>query len=292
MSTRRRRTTAALTAATATLIGAAAVTAMAGPTVARAPVGSRPDRPAGRHVQPLAQPQRPGQLVADLTTGTNAQAHTVAEIIQRAHPDIVLLNEFDYVADGRRRPVPRQLPRGGQNGATPSSTPTRSSRRRTPASRAASTSTTTAGRRAATTRSASARSRASTAWSCCRSTRSTTDEVRTFQNFLWKDMPGALLPDDPATAAPADWYSPEELDVFRLRASRTGTCPSRSAGTPCTSSRRTRRRRRSTAPRTATAAATTTRSGSGPTTSTPGRPPLHLRRRGRARRAAPRRRRS
>ena len=40
--------------------------------------------------------------------------------------------------------------------------------------------------------------------------------MRTFQKFLWKDMPGAMLPDDPATAAPADWYSPAELDVFRL----------------------------------------------------------------------------
>jgi 3-phytase len=29
-------------------------------------------------------------------------------------------------------------------------------------------------------------------------------------------MPGALLPDDPATPAPQDWYSPDELDVFRL----------------------------------------------------------------------------
>ncbi|MGI9606033.1 MAG: endonuclease/exonuclease/phosphatase family protein [Acidimicrobiales bacterium] len=42
------------------------------------------------------------------------------------------------------------------------------------------------------------------------------DEIRTFQNFLWKDMPGALLPDDPAFPGPADWYSPAELDVFRL----------------------------------------------------------------------------
>lgn len=40
--------------------------------------------------------------------------------------------------------------------------------------------------------------------------------VRTFQNFLWKDMPGALLPDDPAFPGPADWYSAAELDVFRL----------------------------------------------------------------------------
>jgi hypothetical protein len=43
-----------------------------------------------------------------------------------------------------------------------------------------------------------------------------TSEIRTFQNFLWKDMPGALLPDDPATAAAADWYSAAELGIFRL----------------------------------------------------------------------------
>jgi len=42
------------------------------------------------------------------------------------------------------------------------------------------------------------------------------DAIRTFQLFLWKDMPGALLPDDPAFEGAADWYSPEELDVFRL----------------------------------------------------------------------------
>ncbi|MET4589768.1 hypothetical protein ABIA70_001365 [Arthrobacter sp. 754] len=43
-----------------------------------------------------------------------------------------------------------------------------------------------------------------------------TENVRTFQNFLWKDMPGALLPDNPATPEPADWFSPEELEVVRL----------------------------------------------------------------------------
>lgn len=42
------------------------------------------------------------------------------------------------------------------------------------------------------------------------------DDIRTFQLFRWADMPGARLPDDPTTAAPADWYSDEELDVFRL----------------------------------------------------------------------------
>jgi hypothetical protein len=43
------------------------------------------------------------------------------------------------------------------------------------------------------------------------------DDVRTFQHFKWKDMPGALLPDDLSTPEPADWYTPgPELDSFRL----------------------------------------------------------------------------
>ena len=37
-----------------------------------------------------------GQLVADLSTPNNAQAATVAEIIQRARPDVLLINEFDF----------------------------------------------------------------------------------------------------------------------------------------------------------------------------------------------------
>jgi hypothetical protein len=43
-----------------------------------------------------------------------------------------------------------------------------------------------------------------------------TQDIRTFSSFLWKDMPGALLPDDPATAGMADWYSNSELELLRL----------------------------------------------------------------------------
>ncbi len=39
-------------------------------------------------------------------------------------------------------------------------------------------------------------------------------DVRTFQNFLWNDMPDALLPVDPGTGE--SWYSTEELEVVRL----------------------------------------------------------------------------
>ncbi|HSK95013.1 MAG TPA: endonuclease/exonuclease/phosphatase family protein, partial [Euzebyales bacterium] len=43
-----------------------------------------------------------------------------------------------------------------------------------------------------------------------------THGVRTFQHFRWADMPGALLPDDPGTPEPADFYSAEELAVLPL----------------------------------------------------------------------------
>jgi hypothetical protein len=40
--------------------------------------------------------------------------------------------------------------------------------------------------------------------------------ARTFQDFKWADMPGALLPDDPTTEAPADWYDADELAILPL----------------------------------------------------------------------------
>ena len=48
-----------------------------------------------------------------------------------------------------------------------------------------------------------------------------TDEVRTFRNFLWKDMPGALLPDDPNTTRSAS--GPTTSATSRRRLSSTTT---------------------------------------------------------------------
>ena len=56
------------------------------------------------------------------------------------------------------------------------------------------------------------------------------DQARTFRNFLWKDMPGALLPDDPETPAPDDWYAAEELEVFRLSSKSHWDVPVEVAG--------------------------------------------------------------
>ena len=42
-----------------------------------------------------------GKLIADLSTPDDPQIRNVAEIIQRTAPDVLLINEFDYDADGR-----------------------------------------------------------------------------------------------------------------------------------------------------------------------------------------------
>ncbi len=42
-----------------------------------------------------------GELIADLSTPGDVQAQTVAQIIQRARPDVLLVNEFDYDPGGR-----------------------------------------------------------------------------------------------------------------------------------------------------------------------------------------------
>ncbi|HNS16788.1 MAG TPA: endonuclease/exonuclease/phosphatase family protein [Bacteroidales bacterium] len=41
-----------------------------------------------------------------------------------------------------------------------------------------------------------------------------TDGIRTFQHFLWKDMPGANIPVDPSTGK--NYYSPDAWEIFRL----------------------------------------------------------------------------
>ncbi|MFC9919716.1 endonuclease/exonuclease/phosphatase family protein [Agromyces binzhouensis] len=158
-----------------------------------------------------------GQLVADLSTGTNAQAKTVAEIIQRANPDIVLLNEFDYVPGGVAVDLFRDnYLEVSQGGADPVEYPyafVAPSNTGVPSGFDLNNNGVVGG--------------GDDAFGfgffpgqfgmALLSKFPIDDEaVRTFQHFLWKDMPGALLPDDPETATPADWYSPEELDVFRL----------------------------------------------------------------------------
>ena len=216
MSTRRRRTTAALTA-TATLICGVAVTALAGPAAAAPPEGSGTTELRVATYNLSLNRSSAGQLIADLSTGTNAQAKTVAEVIQRTDPDIVLLNEFDYDEGG----VAANLFRDNylevsQSGADPVEYPY--------AFVAPSNTGIPSGFDLNNDGAVGGPDDAfgfgffpgQFGMAVLSKYPIDTDAVRTFQDFLWRDMPGALLPDDPTTAAPADWYSPAELEAFRL----------------------------------------------------------------------------
>lgn len=158
-----------------------------------------------------------GQLIADLSTPGNAQAKAVAEVIQRLDPDVLLVNEFDY-DDGH---VALELFQDNylsvsQRGADPIEFPyayTAPSNTGVPSGVDLDNSGTVGGPNDALGFGFFPGQFGMAVYS-----KFPIDEhrIRTFQDFLWADMPGARLPDDPATAAPADWYSAEELAVFAL----------------------------------------------------------------------------
>jgi hypothetical protein len=159
----------------------------------------------------------PGQLVADLSTPGNAQAAAVAETIQRTNPDVVLVNEFDHVEGGQAAELFREnYLEVGHNGAAPVDYPyyfVAPSNTGVPSGLDLNNNGVVGGGDDAFGFGLFPGQYGMVVFS---KYPIATDDVRTFQHFLWKDMPGAVLPDDPATPEPADWYSPEELDVFRL----------------------------------------------------------------------------
>ena len=212
------------------VLTATALGALAAATLAAAPAAAAP--PEGRGTTELRvatynlslNRNAEGQLVTDLSTGTNDQAQTVAEIIQRVNPDIVLLNEFDFVEGGAAADLFREnYLEVSQGGADPVEYPY--------AFVAPSNTGIASGfdlnNNGVVVEEPGESGYGDDAFgfgafegqfgmAVLSKYPIDTDAVRTFQHFLWKDMPGALLPDDPNTAAPADWYSPQELEVFRL----------------------------------------------------------------------------
>src|ERR671918_2855361 len=158
-----------------------------------------------------------GQLIADLSTPGNAQAATVAEIIQRTRPEVLLINEFDFDAGGvALRLFQDNYLSVSQNGAEPIVYPhrfTAPSNTGIPSGLDLDNNGSVGGPNDAFGFGFFPGQFGMAVYS---KYPIRTNEIRTFQTFLWKDMPGALLPDNPATPAPADWYSPAELAVFRL----------------------------------------------------------------------------
>lgn len=152
-----------------------------------------------------------GELAADLSTPDDAQAQAVAEIIQRTRPDVILINEFDF------DPAAVDLFRDNylevaQGGAEPIDYPhsfIAPSNTGIPSGHDLNNDGTVGGPDDAFGFGFFPGQFGMVVYS-----RYPIVDTRTFQTFLWDDMPGARLPVDPTTGEP--WYSPEELEVLRL----------------------------------------------------------------------------
>ncbi|TPV95909.1 MAG: endonuclease/exonuclease/phosphatase family protein [Myxococcales bacterium FL481] len=158
-----------------------------------------------------------GDLVAELSSPDSAQAQTIAEIIQRVDADVILLNEFDF--DDQQEAIDafrHHYLEVSQNGQDPVDYPyvfVAPSNTGVPSGFDLDNDGATDGPGDAFGFGFFPGQYGMVVLSKHRILHR---HVRTFQNFRWQDMPGALLPDDPSTPEPHDWYSPEELDVVRL----------------------------------------------------------------------------
>ncbi|WP_341738888.1 esterase-like activity of phytase family protein [Microcoleus sp. CAWBG640] len=165
-----------------------------------------------------------GRLITDLSTPSNQQAKNVAETIQRVNPDVLLINEFDYDSSNTSLNLFQQNYLSvSQNGATPVNYPFRY----TAPSNTGIASGFDLDNNGSTVTEVGTTGYGNDAFgfgdfpgqygmALYSKYPIDTANIRTFQNFLWKDMPGAFLPDDSATSATNDYYSPAELNVFRL----------------------------------------------------------------------------
>ena len=165
-----------------------------------------------------------GQALADMSVPGNAQADAVAEIIQRVRPDILLINEFDYepnnalatafqanyLSVSHHGTAPIEYP---YVFVAPSNTGISSG---FDLNNNGVTDTTPGDGSYGDDSFGFGLFPGQFGLAVFSRYPIDYDSIRTFQYFLWKDMPGAMLPDDPATPAPADWYSTAELAVFRL----------------------------------------------------------------------------
>jgi hypothetical protein len=212
--------------------------AVAGLTAAGAARADDDDRPRGHRetvrfstFNASLNRNNAGELIAHLSTTTNAQARTIAEIIQRNRPEVLLINEFDFDPMGTAlRLFQDNYLSIGQNGAHPIVYPYRfaaESNTGIPSGFDLNNNGSVGGPDDAFGFGFFPGQFGMAVYSMHPIR---TSKIRTFQRFLWKDMPNALLPDDPATAAPRDWYSPAELAVFRLSSKSHWDVPIRIGG--------------------------------------------------------------
>lgn len=162
-----------------------------------------------------------GALISDLSTPNNTQAANVAEIIQINNPDVILINEFDYDANNTAAELFRDnYLEVAQNGQAPVyygyvySAPSNTG---IPSGFDLDNNGSVGGGNDAYGFGDFPGQYGMVIYS---KYPIDMDNVRTFQKFLWKDMPNAMLPADPNDADgngdTDNWFTPAELDIMRL----------------------------------------------------------------------------
>jgi hypothetical protein len=171
-----------------------------------------------------------GQLVPALSSGEDPQIRNVAEIIQRVRPDVLLVNEFDFVPGGGAvRLFQENYLSVSQNGARPIEFP----HTFVAPSNTGIHSGKDLNNNGAIVSTPDAPGYGDDAFGfgeypgqfgmAVLSRRPIARKgVRTFQHFLWKDMPGNLLPQP--------FYSPDEVEIFRLSSKSHWDVPVRVPG--------------------------------------------------------------
>ncbi|MGO1286105.1 MAG: endonuclease/exonuclease/phosphatase family protein [Brachybacterium sp.] len=197
-------------------IAAAAAAGIGLPAAAVAQAAPAPSRRRGRFQQARIATfnaslnrSAQGQLLEDLATGEDAQIRAVAEVIQINNPDVVLLNEFDHDEDGKGLDLFREkYLEVSQNGKSPVFYPyvfTAPVNTGVPSGLDLNQDGTVGG--------------PDDAWgfgefpgqygmAILSRYPILTEQVRTFQNLRWADMPSNLLP--------TEFYGPEIAAELRL----------------------------------------------------------------------------
>lgn len=156
-----------------------------------------------------------GEMVRKLATGDAVQARKIAEIIQRVRPDVILINDFDYDQQGKGAKFFASkylaVPQNGQQAldfphiySGPVNTGISSSRDLNKDGQFG-------GPADAFGMGDFPGQHGMVIYSVFPFDES---RIRTFQNFLWKDIPDASLPVHPDTGRA--YYDSEDLAVFRL----------------------------------------------------------------------------
>jgi endonuclease/exonuclease/phosphatase family metal-dependent hydrolase len=157
-----------------------------------------------------------GRLAALLRTGTNTSAKRVAEVVQIVQPDVLLVNEFDYDANGTGATrMNDRFFNVSQNGRAPQNYPYRY----VAVSNTGIHSGFDLDNNGVVEDTPGDQNYGGDAFGFGEFPGKfamvvfskypiDTEAIRTFEEVLWKDMPGNLIP--------PGFYTPEEQDVFRV----------------------------------------------------------------------------